>query len=297
MAITISNKWQVVVNDVIVSEMRESDGYVDATRICLAGGKEWSAYFRIAPTKAFMRALAATLNTSMVALVKRAKGANGERHTLVHPRVAAHLAQWVSPEFAVAVTDLVLQYYCGLVTLPVPEVQLPPADIRLFQAGSLLQALGVDLLNPRINAGAQDWAVNLMGFAQPRLGDGEHSKWRGVVEVAMDMGHAQAVKPNVRCSLGRFVRKHLEGIESTREQRLCNHTMRKVWVYKESPELREVIDAYFARRAVLAGPSREAVEASGDSASEGFYEPTASECSDDSSQSSITEYFRAAPRD
>lgn len=41
------------------------------------------------------------------------KGLNKERGTYVHPKVAIHLAQWLSPKFAVFVTEVVFDWMSG----------------------------------------------------------------------------------------------------------------------------------------------------------------------------------------
>jgi hypothetical protein len=41
----------------VIAEMRMSDGYVDATKMCQSGGKLWSDYYRLAVTKACAKAV------------------------------------------------------------------------------------------------------------------------------------------------------------------------------------------------------------------------------------------------
>jgi len=99
----------------IIAEMRASDGYVNATKMCQAGGKRWHNYIKNEDTKRFLTALSRTLIRVLENLVI---SSNGGSHagTWVHPQVAIHLASWISPTFAVAVTRLVLRYTSGQVT-------------------------------------------------------------------------------------------------------------------------------------------------------------------------------------
>ena len=47
--------------DGICIEVRQSDGFVNATRMAKDGGREWSEYFRLASTKAFLEELSKSL--------------------------------------------------------------------------------------------------------------------------------------------------------------------------------------------------------------------------------------------
>ena len=95
--------------------------YFDATAMCASAGKRWNNFWQLAQTQAFVAELAATTGITVVALVRTdANMANGARHTWVHRRVAIHLGQWISPAFAVWVTDLVEQFLSGALAAPAP---------------------------------------------------------------------------------------------------------------------------------------------------------------------------------
>jgi hypothetical protein len=98
----------------MITEMRASDGYVNATKMCTSAGKEWSQFFRNDDTKAFLEVLSSKLHIHRIDLVQSTRGHTGK--TMIHPRVAIKLAAWCSPAFEVQVTDLVLRYTQGLVT-------------------------------------------------------------------------------------------------------------------------------------------------------------------------------------
>ena len=75
----------------IIVEMRESDGFVNATKMCKAGGKRWFNYVKSDETKKFLEELQKSVAPHGAAdfLVKSScvRGANGG--TWVHPSSAA----------------------------------------------------------------------------------------------------------------------------------------------------------------------------------------------------------------
>ena len=82
---------------------RPEDGYINATELCKAGGKEYYGWFRNNKTEEFLKELSSVLRIYGTELIKIKQGGT-EQGTWVHPRVAIHIAQWVSPKFAVIVT-------------------------------------------------------------------------------------------------------------------------------------------------------------------------------------------------
>lgn len=82
------------------------DGYLNATAMCKANGKEWSNYRQNATTDAFLTELESVLGIPRTALIVTVQGGTPElQGTFVHPQVAYHLAMWCSPAFAVQVTE------------------------------------------------------------------------------------------------------------------------------------------------------------------------------------------------
>jgi len=81
---------------------RPSDEFVNATAMCQATGKLWGDYFRNKSTQEFLESLERNMGIPIFELVQSNRGQNGG--TWVHRRVAIHLAQWCSPDFAVWVT-------------------------------------------------------------------------------------------------------------------------------------------------------------------------------------------------
>lgn len=87
---------------------RQRDGYINATTMCKAAGKNFSDYTRIGPTKAFLTELSSVTGIPITELIQSLSG--GVPHlqgSWVHPQVAINLAQWLSARFAVMVSQWV----------------------------------------------------------------------------------------------------------------------------------------------------------------------------------------------
>jgi hypothetical protein len=104
-------------NNISVGQ-RAEDGYLNATAMCKAAGKRFHDYQRLDTTDAFLLALSAETVIPVTRLINSLRGGNGPQGTWVHPKVAIHLAQWLSPEFAVAVSTWVFDWLSGK-TVPV----------------------------------------------------------------------------------------------------------------------------------------------------------------------------------
>jgi hypothetical protein len=94
--------------------LRAGDGYIDATSMCKAAGKNWSDYRRLGTTNAFLAELSTALQIPIAELIQSVVGGSATQGTWVHPQVAIHLAQWASPRFAVQVTKWVVDWMTGL---------------------------------------------------------------------------------------------------------------------------------------------------------------------------------------
>ena len=100
---------------------RISDGYISATDMCKTEGKLIADYTRSKQTKAFLSELV-SMDKHIINPILTLRGEN-YNGTLVHPRVAVHLAQWISAKLAVKITDWVLRYMQGDITLVKEIVQ------------------------------------------------------------------------------------------------------------------------------------------------------------------------------
>lgn len=87
-------------NGTLISR-RTTDGYVNATAMCKANGKEWSNYYKSERTSQYLQALQGSLPNGSDLVQVIGTGPNERRGTYVHPRLAVDLARWISPEFAV----------------------------------------------------------------------------------------------------------------------------------------------------------------------------------------------------
>ena len=110
-----------LISDGVAIEIREADGYVNATKMAARAGTFWGHYFEIQDTQKFLAELALNIDMSIISplagsscLVDSRRGRYGG--TWVHPKVAIHFAGWISPKFAVAVVNLVDRFTKGEVT-------------------------------------------------------------------------------------------------------------------------------------------------------------------------------------
>lgn len=133
---------------------RAKDGYVNATALCKAAGKDWYDYRRLKVTEAFLAELSSDTGISGSELIQSLSG--GTPHlqgTWVHPYVAINLGQWLSPAFAVQVSRWVTEWMTGG-----PQVQERlPYHLRRYVANmsavpkghfSVLQELTYGLIAP-----------------------------------------------------------------------------------------------------------------------------------------------------
>jgi len=109
-------------NDIITHDIdgaviaqRETDGYLNASAMCKAAGKLFGHYRENKQTMAYLEELAGSIGIPIDRLVVTIMdGANDLRGTWVHPYVAIHLAQWLSPRFAVQVSKWVYNWTVDL---------------------------------------------------------------------------------------------------------------------------------------------------------------------------------------
>jgi hypothetical protein len=100
---------QPPVGDLTVYQ-RDADGYLNATDMCRANGKNFNDYTRLASTQAFLRELARVTGIPVSGLVVVERGGdafNSQQGSWIHPDIAINLAQWLSPRFAVAVSRFI----------------------------------------------------------------------------------------------------------------------------------------------------------------------------------------------
>ena len=136
-----------------IIDQRASDGYINASQLCKVAGKRWHNYVRNETTGHFLRALEAKTRISVSLLNQEVIDENGLHSTWVHPKVAIHLAQWLSADFAVQVSEWVYEWMSGT---PQQPRQLPYHLRRhMLNLGkipathfSILQELTASLIGP-----------------------------------------------------------------------------------------------------------------------------------------------------
>jgi hypothetical protein len=105
-------------------QRRRGDGFVNATAMCQATGREWFTYARAARTGEYIAALERALGSpqnrgDLIQVITT--GPNHLRGTWVHPRLAVDLARWCRPAFAVWMDGWLLEQ------LGAPEPKPAPA--------------------------------------------------------------------------------------------------------------------------------------------------------------------------
>jgi hypothetical protein len=141
-----------LVEDDIIPQ-RITDGYVHATAMCKACGKQISDYLRLGVTKSFIDELSSVRGIPRTELVQTIKGGTPEfQGTWVHPLLAINLGQWLSPKFAVLVSTWVFEWQSGNILTP-----SLPYHLRRYMANmnkvpygyfSMLNEITLSLIGP-----------------------------------------------------------------------------------------------------------------------------------------------------
>lgn len=99
------------VSEGVLISQRVQDGYFNATAACSAARKSWAHYLENASTKAYLKELSSDIGIPISELIQSFRGGDPRQQgTWVHPDVAIHLGQWLSPKFAVLVTRWVREW-------------------------------------------------------------------------------------------------------------------------------------------------------------------------------------------
>lgn len=146
------------VNESVI-EQRSLDGYINATQLCHVAGKRWYNYLRDETSGHFLRALETKTRIGVSELIQEVHPASGPANTWIHPKVAIHLAQWLSAEFAVQVSEWVYEWISrrppvGAVKLPIHLERYLTNDPKVpFGYFSILQETALGLFGPLHNVG------------------------------------------------------------------------------------------------------------------------------------------------
>lgn len=140
-----------------IIQQRAVDGYINATAMGKAVGKKIYDYDRLATTKEFLAELSSETGipvSELVITIKR--GASDLQETWVHPDVAIHLGQWLSPKFAVRVAKWVREWISGNIKTSLPyhiERYLANRSQIPHTYFSILNELTLGLIAPLESAG------------------------------------------------------------------------------------------------------------------------------------------------
>ncbi len=105
-------------------------GYVNATQMCKACGKQWGHYACLDSTKAYWEGLSTEIGIPISALVISIKGGNEKQvqGTWTHPEIAIDLAQWASVEFRIWANRTLRQ------VMSIEPIQQPKTQIQMLAA-------------------------------------------------------------------------------------------------------------------------------------------------------------------
>lgn len=85
------------------------DGYINLTKLCKSGGKEFKNWYTLNKTKEFIKILSNILFIDSDKLI--IIGKNRYNNTWGHPQIAINIAQWISSEFSIKVSEWVFEWY------------------------------------------------------------------------------------------------------------------------------------------------------------------------------------------
>lgn len=112
-------------------QARKSDGFINGTQLCKAGGKLFADWYRLEITKTYCEVLAADMGRPISQLIDVKKGNSHKfaQGSWIHPDLATNLALWISPIFGVQVSRWIRE----IITTGKAEYDSKPNDelIRL----------------------------------------------------------------------------------------------------------------------------------------------------------------------
>ena len=99
-------------NEISNIDVRE-DGYINITQLCKAGGKSFVEYNKVKQNQGYLEAISSFLripNTDLLDI--KMSG------TYAHPKVACHLAKWISSNFEEQILDFIEERESELPYIP-----------------------------------------------------------------------------------------------------------------------------------------------------------------------------------
>lgn len=228
---------------------RPNDDYVCLTDMAKVEGRRVGDFLDLPRTKQFVQALADKLGVLPEGLVIKARGSRG--NTFGHPQIAMKLAQWVSIQFELWATEVlvrVVNQEAQEKAHKEPQEQLPPADVRIDRFVGNLTKLGIDISNPRFNQELQDFVLDKIIGGDRALPESKEN-WAGVSEIAEDMGYQASLVLRHRSKLGTHVAT-FDGLQRRKEKRLCYGTKRDINIYLDCKEVRASIAEFMDAKVV-----------------------------------------------
>lgn len=87
--------------------IRKKDGYINASKMCKDGGKDWFNWGKNETAKKIIEEFESDLHMSRSLLMDTYMGDYNFRGTYVNPKLVPHIAIWISAKFAVRVSEIV----------------------------------------------------------------------------------------------------------------------------------------------------------------------------------------------
>lgn len=87
--------------------VRNIDGYINGTKMCLDVGKSFSTWFKLNKTREYIYHLYKNLDTE-IDLIKEDENT---RHVFIHPIIAINIAHWISPLFEVEISKWIYKLF------------------------------------------------------------------------------------------------------------------------------------------------------------------------------------------
>ena len=128
------------------------DGYVNATALCRAAGKQWADYWRLKHTQEVFKEASANMGIPILALAVSKVGGN-HSGTWVHPDLIGGVAAWASPKFAFQVSRWVREL------LTTGRVELPNAAPPMLPWGRRITEHFLGFKAALLRAHPDRWAV------------------------------------------------------------------------------------------------------------------------------------------
>ena len=180
---------QLINNEIenVTVGQRIDNGYINATALCRACGKQIKHYLENATTKAFLSELSSEVGIPTSELIVKIKGFGVQQGTWVHPQVAINLGQWASPKFAVAVSKWVLDWMSG----KQPDLSLEgKSALQLVEEYQSLKSQIDGLEQKRLSLRAEIYralgdetcVLNKKGQLVASIVDVRKTAWRKIVE-------------------------------------------------------------------------------------------------------------------